>query len=202
MGIPSGAGSPEFLFTDQQRKVIDHTAGPLLVAAGPGTGKTRVIVERIASLVERQIATPDEILALTFGGGSVTELRHRVVARLHEQSGPITFSTFHSFGFRLLRQHHEALGYPTPPRFITTRDQVELIRRTLKTIDAAIVAPISRIIEHRFGVQLIADEITRLYERSAHVADPDIRKALEAIATEYQTIRRQEIGRASCRERV
>ena len=191
MGIPSGAGSPEFLFTDQQRKVIDHTAGALLVAAGPGTGKTRVIVERIASLVERQIAAPDEILALTFGGGSVTELRHRVVARLHEQSGPITFSTFHSFGFRLLRQYHEALGYPTPPRFITTRDQVELIRRTLKTIDDAIVAPISRIIEHRFGAQLIADEITRLHERSAHVADPDIREALEAIATEYQTIRRQ-----------
>jgi DNA helicase-2/ATP-dependent DNA helicase PcrA len=191
MGIPSGSGSPEFLFTDQQRKVIEHTDGALLVAAGPGTGKTRVIVERIANLVERQIAMPKEILALTFGGGAVTELRHRVVARLHEQSGPITFSTFHSFGFRLLRQHHKDLGYPTPPRFITTRDQIELIRRTLKTVDDSIVAPISRIIEQRFGPQLIADEITRLHERPAHMTDPDIRASLEAIATEYQTIRRQ-----------
>ncbi len=181
---------PAFQFTQQQRAVINHAGGALLVAAGPGTGKTRVIVERIAHLVEHHDAKPTEILALTFSRSAATEMMHRVARRLGEGAGAITFSTFHSFSLGLIHQHHSAFGYPTPPRVITIREQVELIRRILATTRGPMLHPITLLSKRSFGARIIAEALVHVHERSNHITDSDLHAALESIASEYRNLRR------------
>src|SRR3954451_19537496 len=88
--------------TDAQREAVLHTDGPLLVLAGPGSGKTRVITCRVANLI-RQGVRPWQILAITFTNKAAGEMKQRVEALLPGKG--VWISTFHSFGVRILRQY-------------------------------------------------------------------------------------------------
>src|SRR5687767_6983327 len=88
--------TPPMLDTSQQA-VVAHERGPLLVLAGPGTGKTTTMVEAIVDLVEHRGVSPEEILALTFSRKAAEQLRDRVTARLGRTLGSSLSSTFHSF---------------------------------------------------------------------------------------------------------
>ena len=90
------AGAPPTL-DEHQQAVVDHAGGPLLVLAGPGTGKTTTMVEAIAELIEQRGVHPDQVLALTFSRKAAEQLRDRVTARVGRTTSAATCSTFHSF---------------------------------------------------------------------------------------------------------
>ena len=106
----------------QQQRVVDHAGGPLLVLAGPGTGKTTTLVEAIARRVEDG-ARPDEILALTFSRKAAEQLRDRVTARLGRTMSTTLSSTFHSFAYGLVRRYAPAELYAAPLRLLSAPEQ-------------------------------------------------------------------------------
>src|SRR5687767_3040845 len=93
----------------RQREAVEHGDGPLLVLAGAGTGKTRVLVQRIVGLVEREIP-PWEILAVTFTNKAAGEMRERLLQLLGERARRMWIGTFHSTAARLLRRWGERIG--------------------------------------------------------------------------------------------
>ncbi|WP_175412205.1 ATP-dependent DNA helicase [Streptomyces sp. TRM64462] len=112
-----------------QRAVVDHAAGPLLVLAGPGTGKTTTLVEAVAARVERG-TDPERILVLTFSRKAAVELRDRVAARLPGVRGPQA-TTFHSYCYALVRAHQEADLFAEPLRLLSGPEQDVTVRELL-----------------------------------------------------------------------
>lgn len=96
--------------TADQNRAVTTNSKRCVVVAGPGSGKTRVLTERIAYLVETQGIAPEKILAITFTNKAVGEMKKRIYDRLATQSVSIEVRTFHSFGLRLLREYSECIG--------------------------------------------------------------------------------------------
>jgi len=116
---------------EHQRRVVDHAGGPLLVLAGPGTGKTTTLVEAIVDRIERRGARPDQILALTFSRKAAEQLRDRVTARLGRTTGAALSSTFHSFAYGLIREFSPADLYEQPLRLLSAPEQDVVLRELL-----------------------------------------------------------------------
>jgi DNA helicase II / ATP-dependent DNA helicase PcrA len=114
-----------------QRRAVTHGDGPLLVVAGPGTGKTEVITRRIAWLIATRRARPTEILALTFTERAADEMTARVDELVAYGQADATIGTFHAFGDRLLREHGFAIGLPDAPRVVGRAESVLLLREHL-----------------------------------------------------------------------
>src|SRR5919204_6317398 len=95
---------------DRQREAVTHDAGPLLIVAGAGTGKTTVITRRIAHLIAQRKARPSEILALTFTDKAAAEMEARVDTLVPYGYADVEIATFHAFGDELLRGHSLELG--------------------------------------------------------------------------------------------
>ena len=103
---------------DEQRRVVEHAGGPLLVLAGPGTGKTTTLVEAIVRRIDEG-AHPDSVLALTFSRKAAEQLRDRVAARVGRTMSASIGSTFHSFAYGLIRAHAPAELYEGPLRLLS-----------------------------------------------------------------------------------
>lgn len=117
----------------QQREACAHIDGPLLILAGAGSGKTRVIVHRIAYLLE-QGYSPNSILAVSFTNRAVREMEERVASMIGnpKQVRKLTLSTFHSLGVKILRKDIQRLGYPAKFAIYDGGDQLSLIRRVMR----------------------------------------------------------------------
>ncbi|MGA8850337.1 MAG: UvrD-helicase domain-containing protein, partial [Aeromicrobium sp.] len=88
---------------ERQQSVVDHAGGPLLVLAGPGTGKTTTLVETVVERIEHRGFAPDEILVLTFSRKAAEELRGRIARRLSTAASSTPTMTFHSFCYGVVR---------------------------------------------------------------------------------------------------
>ncbi|MGW7354086.1 ATP-dependent helicase [Streptomyces sp. NPDC054784] len=113
----------------RQRAVVDHRAGPLLVLAGPGTGKTTTLVEAVAERV-RGGADPERVLVLTFSRKAAVELRDRMAARIGGRGAPQA-STFHSYCYALVRAHQDAELFAEPLRLLSGPEQDLYLRELL-----------------------------------------------------------------------
>ncbi len=114
-----------------QLDAVTTTEGPLLILAGAGSGKTRVLTHRIAHLLEEGLAGPDEILAITFTNKAALEMKERVALLVGPDSKRMWVSTFHAFCVRILRVHAEKLGYKGGFTIYDGGDQVRLVRRCI-----------------------------------------------------------------------
>ncbi len=122
--------APPVLDAEQQR-VVDHTGGPLLVLAGPGTGKTTTLVEAIVRKVEDGVK-PEAILALTFSRKAAEQLRDRITARLGRALAQPIASTFHSFAYGLVRSSSPRELYDAPLRLLSA-PEADVVLRALLT---------------------------------------------------------------------
>ena len=105
-----------------QKEAVEYVAGPLLIVAGAGTGKTTVITRKIAYLLEKELAKPEEILALTFTDKSANEMVERVDKMVEMGYVDLQISTFHSFCQRLLERFALDIGLPNQFKLFTATD--------------------------------------------------------------------------------
>ncbi|MDD4458100.1 MAG: UvrD-helicase domain-containing protein, partial [Syntrophotalea acetylenica] len=124
---------------DQQRAAVRHTEGPLLLLAGAGSGKTRVITSRIAYLLKNRGVTSEAILAVTFTNKAAREMRERVESMVdRRQAKGMVISTFHALCVRILKEDIEQLGYKKNFSIYGGADQLRLIRDLLQEINTGL----------------------------------------------------------------
>ena len=117
----------------QQWEAVRHTQGPLMVVAGAGSGKTRVITYRILYLILNEQVPPEKILAITFTNKAASEMRERVHQKLDPGENYPWISTFHSFCLRVLRKHIGLLGFTTDFVIYDAQDQLTLVKQCMKS---------------------------------------------------------------------
>ena len=170
--------------TARQREAVEHENGPLLVLAGPGSGKTRVITRRMARLVERGVE-PHRILAMTFTNKAAEEMAERVSGLVGDRQ--VRVSTFHRFCARLLRRRATLVGLEPNYTILDTADQRQVVRGVLSDIGqdpakyppARIAARISRAKNDR----VTAEDFSRLHNWRA---GNDIDAVVERVFPRYQ----------------
>ena len=132
-GADAPQGAPEYLsaLNAAQRAAVQATDGLVLVLAGAGTGKTRVLTTRLAHLFFSAKAGPHEVLAVTFTNKAAREMKARVEAHLNRPVESLWIGTFHSVGARILRTHAETVGLKPNFTILDTDDQVRLLKQLL-----------------------------------------------------------------------
>ena len=115
-----------------QREAVEHVEGPLLVLAGAGSGKTRVLTMRIAALIDRHGVPPERIFAVTFTNKAAGEMKHRIGRLLNRDPAGLWIGTFHSLSARMLRREAELLGFTRQFTIYDEDDRLSLIRRLME----------------------------------------------------------------------
>jgi DNA helicase-2/ATP-dependent DNA helicase PcrA len=120
---------------EDQRQAVASPLGAALVLAGAGSGKTRVLVHRVAWLIQVEGASPNSILAVTFTNKAAAEMRSRIETLLGLPSGAMWLGTFHGLAHRLLRIHWRDAGLPQSFQILDSEDQARVLRKVLKALD-------------------------------------------------------------------
>src|SRR5580658_3540869 len=120
---------------DAQRQAVASPLGAALVLAGAGSGKTRVLVHRVAWLIQVEGASPHSILAVTFTNKAAAEMRRRIEGLLGHPGGSLWIGTFHGLAHRLLRLHWREAGLPQSFQILDAEDQARLLRKVLKALE-------------------------------------------------------------------
>ncbi|MFC6878467.1 MULTISPECIES: ATP-dependent helicase [Actinomadura] len=126
---PARNGPPAL--DERQRRVVEHAGGPMLVLAGPGTGKTTTIVEAVVDRIDNRGVDPERVLVLTFGRKAAGELRERITGRLRRTTRTPLALTFHSYAYALLRRD-AVLNEEPAPRLLSGPEQLLEVRRLLE----------------------------------------------------------------------
>lgn len=147
-----------------QQQVVDHDGGPMLVLAGPGTGKTTTLVEAIVDRIEVRGASADSVLALTFSRKAAEHLRDSVAARLGRTTQSLVCATFHSFAYGLVRQFSPAEQYAAPLRLLSAPEQDVIVRELLGRGGPAVQWP--RELAAAVGTRGFAAEVAAVLART------------------------------------
>ena len=129
---------------NEQREAVSYLDGPLLIVAGAGSGKTKVLTSKIAHIIEEKKAFPNQILAVTFTNKAAKEMQNRVSEILKKNSSGLSWlGTFHSISAKLLRKHAKAVGLNYNFTILDTDDQTRLIKNICKAenIDVKKISP-------------------------------------------------------------
>ncbi len=153
---------------DRQREAVFCTEGPLLILAGAGSGKTTVLVNRIAYILQSELCRPWNILAITFTNKAAGELKERICAAVPEGGADIWAATFHSTCARILRRHGGNLGYSSHFTVYATDDQKRLIKDIIKQLN---------IDEKQLPVKTIISEISKAKDKM--ISPEEMRKTAE-----------------------
>jgi superfamily I DNA/RNA helicase/RecB family exonuclease len=162
-----------------QRAVVDHVGGPLLVLAGPGTGKTTTLVECVVDRIERRGATPDSILVLTFSRKAAADLRDRIAGRLGRTTVTPMAMTFHAFCYALVRRFGDATdvesnGFGAPLRLLTGPEQEFRVRETLHGSLETQHAQWPESLARAFPTRAFASEVRAVLAKARQLGmDPD-----------------------------
>lgn len=132
----------------EQIKAVTHRNGPLLIIAGAGTGKTKVITHRIAWLIEQKLARPEEILALTFTEKSAAEMEERVDKLVPYGFIDTWISTFHAFGDRIIRDYSLDLGLPANFKVLSETEQAIFFKENIFAFNLKHFRPLSNPLTH------------------------------------------------------
>ena len=119
---------------EQQKEAVRTTEGPVLVIAGAGSGKTKVLTTRIAYLIEEKHVSPTHILAITFTNKAAGEMRTRVLSMLGPVAYQIQISTFHSFGLQIIKENYDVLGYQPNFTIMDSDDAITIIKKIIKEL--------------------------------------------------------------------
>src|SRR5947208_14347170 len=135
--MPTTAAADRVLedLNEPQREAVLHDEGPLLVLAGAGSGKTRVLTHRIAYAVETDRAMPGEILAITFTNKAAGEMRERVERLVGRRARAMWVMTFHSACARMLRAEGNRLGYTRSFTIYDEQDSIRLVKRCIEDLE-------------------------------------------------------------------
>jgi DNA helicase-2/ATP-dependent DNA helicase PcrA len=167
---------------DAQRAAVTAPLGPILVLAGAGSGKTRVLIHRIAWLISTEGASPHNILAVTFTNKAAAEMRGRVESLLGIPGSALWLGTFHGLAHRLLRLHWREAGLPQSFQIMDGEDQLRLIRKILKAMELDEARWVPRDVQYYINKH--KDEGRRPAMLKAH-ADPTEQQLLKVYA-EYE----------------
>ncbi|MES2214587.1 MAG: UvrD-helicase domain-containing protein [Pseudomonadota bacterium] len=166
----------------KQLEAVQHTEGPLLVLAGAGTGKTKVLTHRIAHIIELGLAQPHNILAVTFTNKASKEMQERI-SKLTSSTG-LNLGTFHAIAARILRQHSHIFDLSSTFTIIDGDDQLKLVKSLL----------LERGVDKKYEPKAILGLISRWKDAgllSSHISDRDIKSEAHRIAHDiyphYQT---------------
>ncbi|GAA1510404.1 DNA helicase-2/ATP-dependent DNA helicase PcrA [Agromyces terreus] len=163
-------------FTDglnpEQREAVEYRGQALLIVAGAGSGKTRVLTHRIAGLIDSREAWPSQILAITFTNKAAAEMRERVESLLGEGASGMWISTFHSACVRILRREAEAIGLSSTFTIYDSADTRTVLKRIIKELDADTMGftPASA----QSKISKLKNELSDVesYARNANMNDP------------------------------
>jgi DNA helicase-2/ATP-dependent DNA helicase PcrA len=120
---------------EAQRAVVSAPPGPILVLAGAGSGKTRVLVHRVAWLISQEAVSPHSILAVTFTNKAAGEMRGRIESLLNVPGGALWIGTFHGLAHRLLRLHWREAGLPQTFQILDSDDQLRLVKKVVRALE-------------------------------------------------------------------
>ncbi len=115
-----------------QRRAVETTEGAVLVLAGAGTGKTRVLTTRIAHIIASGLAFPNQILAVTFTSKAAAEMKERVASQITRPIEGFWIGTFHSLAVRILRRHADLVGLTSDFTILDTDDQQRLLKQIMQ----------------------------------------------------------------------
>ena len=119
---------------EEQRKAVLHKDGPLLILAGAGSGKTRVLTMRVAKLIENGV-DPSNILAITFTNKAAKEMKSRIYSQIGRLANDCQISTFHYFGLKILRENYNLLDYDKNFTILDSDDTLSLVKKIMKNMN-------------------------------------------------------------------
>jgi len=171
----------------EQRLAVTTSEGPVLIIAGPGSGKTRVLTARVAHLIQERGVAPWNVLAVTFTNKAAREMRERIELLVGDRAKWITIGTFHAFCARVLRQHGDRIGIDSHFVIYDDSDQMSAVKNAMEALDIntkqfsprAVLSIISKAKSHYIGPKAYADTVENYFEEIVARVYPRYQETLE-----------------------
>jgi DNA helicase-2/ATP-dependent DNA helicase PcrA len=152
----------------RQRQAVETLDGPVMVVAGPGTGKTQVLTLRIAHILEATDTPPSGILCLTFTRSGVTAMRERLEHYIGSTALDVQITTFHSFAISLVEKHYALLDFVHMPKLLEDRDAILLIDELLETGDWEYISPRTDRARYFYDLKSLLKMIPKIFPLVVH----------------------------------